>query len=353
MKILIYTDNHFCANSSIVRSKTDRYSLRLENQIQSINWAEKLADEENCDLIIHCGDFFDKPDLNAEELSALKEIVWSKIPHKFLVGNHEMASSDLSINSLNVLSKVGQVVDKPTMESCYGSELIYLPYILESNRDTFKSYLSKLRSEYWADCWTTQEVKNTIVFSHNDLKGLQYGKYESKIGFDIDEINSNCTLFINGHLHNQTQVSEKILNLGNLTGQNFSEDGFKYAHCAAILDTETLKIDLVCNPYAINFYKLEYNEFIADDFSKDLNQIVNGIVTVKVKSKYVDTVKDMLNNCQNIFEYRVVSSPDLETVLCENKEKIITVDHISQFKNYVLEQLGSDEFVLEELDKLS
>lgn len=37
MKILIYADNHFCETSSIIRSYGDKYTLRLENQIKSIN----------------------------------------------------------------------------------------------------------------------------------------------------------------------------------------------------------------------------------------------------------------------------------------------------------------------------
>ena len=50
---------------------------------------------------------------------------------------------------------------------------------------------------------TTCEVKNRIILSHNDLAGLQLGKYISKTGFDINDIDKNCALFINGHLHNQ------------------------------------------------------------------------------------------------------------------------------------------------------
>ena len=45
-----------------------------------------------------------------------------------------------------------------------------------------------------------------------------------------------------------------------MTGQNFSEDGFKYSHCVGILDTNTLDIELINNPYALNFYKIEIND---------------------------------------------------------------------------------------------
>ena len=71
MKILIVGDVHWSTYSSIVRSRGKKYSTRLENLINSVNWAERIADEENCDRIIYLGDFFDKADLTAEEITAL------------------------------------------------------------------------------------------------------------------------------------------------------------------------------------------------------------------------------------------------------------------------------------------
>lgn len=104
MRILIYTDNHFSQYSSIVRSRGEEYSTRLENQIQSINWVESLAKEKGCDAIVHLGDFFDKPDLSSEEITAFKDINWAAKPHYFLVGNHEMGRNDLVYNSAEILN---------------------------------------------------------------------------------------------------------------------------------------------------------------------------------------------------------------------------------------------------------
>ena len=62
--------------------------------------------------------------------------------------------------------------------------------------------------------------KGKIIFSHNDIAGMNLGHFTSKDGFSIDEINDNCVLFINGHLHNSSWVGRKykIYNAGNLTG---------------------------------------------------------------------------------------------------------------------------------------
>lgn len=349
MKILICTDNHFCQYSSSLRSKGQTYSTRLENQISSINWCEELAKNKDCKLVVHLGDFFDRPDLNAEELSALKEIQWSDIPHVFLVGNHEMASVDSSINSVNVLSKIGKIIDKPCMDSFYGCELIYLPYILETERKPLQDYINEIYKEYW----TTKEDKYRIIFSHNDLKGIRYGQYQSKQGFDIKEISNNCDLFINGHLHNQTQINEKILNLGNLTGQNFSEDGFKYSHSVAILDTDTLNIELINNPYAINFYKIDLStDYSLKKLKEIINKVENGVLSVKVPQNKLEEVREYLKICSNVLEYRVIANLNWNSN--ENNTATLTkIDHLQQFKDYIITELGSTDVVLEELNNLN
>lgn len=348
MKILIYTDNHFSVNSSIIRSRGKKYSIRLENQIESINWAEKLAEEKNCDQIIHLGDFFDRADLISEEISALKDIQWSKLPHTFLVGNHELGSNNLEFNSLNALSKIGKIIDKPTIETGFKYELFYLPYTLESNREPLKDIIEKTSQEYYTDRWITQEVKERIILSHNDISGIQYGQYQSKQGFDIKEIEENCSLFVNGHLHNQTQISKKILNLGNLTGQNFSEDGFKYSHSIAILDTNDLSIELINNPYAFYFYKIDSYE----DLVKNQNKFNNkySIATVKVK---INEVADARILCDKLFkEYRLLTIFDNENVKEDSISELTSTDHIEQFKKFIQEFMGNDENIIKELNLL-
>ena len=348
MKVLVYTDNHFSTNSSIVRKEGGVTSLRLENQIKSLNWVEKLGKEKGCELVIHLGDFFDKPELTAKELTALKDIEWNDLPHYFLVGNHEMASADLKFNSLNALSKIGKIVDTPQYESGFGYRFIFLPYILETDRKPLKQYIR----EAIGDSWETQEVKKTIIFSHNDIAGIRYGQWESKVGFSVEEIYNSCDLFINGHLHNQMQINEKMLNLGNLTGQNFSEDAFKYSHCAAILDTETLKVELINNPYAFNFYKLEITSEI--EFSVFENLVSPAVVTISTPMKLVEKVKETLKDFSNIvIESRVIGIPDKVVNTTDDMLKINTVSHIDQFKKYVLDVIGSSDILIEELDIIS
>ena len=46
MKYLIYSDVHISQGSSIVKQEGIKYSVRLEHIIDSINWAEELAEKE-------------------------------------------------------------------------------------------------------------------------------------------------------------------------------------------------------------------------------------------------------------------------------------------------------------------
>ena len=127
-------------------------------------------------------------------------------------------------------------------------EFCFLPYILERDRKDIQDY------------FPIQEAKKRIIFSHNDIKGINYGNFESPEGFDTDDVESNCDLFINGHIHHYG-IHNNIINVGNLTGQNFTED-FSYKHGVYVLDTEALNGLWVDNPYAIYNENWRMEEFI-------------------------------------------------------------------------------------------
>ena len=65
MRFLIFGDVHWSTYGSIVRSRGDKYSTRLEYLISSMNWVEKLAQTNKCDSIIGLGDFFDHSEFSA------------------------------------------------------------------------------------------------------------------------------------------------------------------------------------------------------------------------------------------------------------------------------------------------
>lgn len=351
MKILIYSDNHWCQYSSIVRKRGEKYSLRLENQIKSLNWAESLGEQYGVNAVVCCGDFFDTPGLNAEELSALKEVLWNeKVPHYFLVGNHEMGSNDLQFNSVNALLSVPNafIVDEVlTARYPNDANILFLPYVLEENIKPLKEYM-KEHLKY------SNFTNDVIVFSHNDIKGVQMGAFVSEKGFEISDIENNCALFINGHLHNGAKVSDKIINVGNLTGQNFSEDAFKYEHCAYILDTATMKIQVFKNPFALNFYKIDLTD--GKDWSI-FDKIENAVLTVKCFEKDAKVLKNMFAEnselSKHVIEIRYIIQPEIIKDNNIETSQLKSVDHLEMFKNYILETLGNSETVNKVLSEVT
>lgn len=343
MKLCIIGDLHWSTYSSILRTRGNYFSTRLEYLIKTLDWVQEVSKKNNCDEEIYLGDFFDKPDLTSEEISALSEVKWndnSKLRH-FLVGNHESGVASLVYNSTQALHKLGVVESTPNMYRLDDkTQLLFLPYITEDNRKSLIDYI-----------YNKDNNSRLIVFSHNDIKDFQMGKFTSKTGFEIDDIIKNCDLYINGHLHNGSWVSsKKILNLGNICGQNFSEDAFKYEHHIAILDTDTLEIEFIENPYALNFYKIEIND------EKDLNILYklksNCVLAVHCLDSIEEKTRKLISSLSEVLSYKIVTyssntlTSDKETVVINN------VDHLAQFTKFIIENLGNNDIVNEELSEV-
>lgn len=340
MKILLFTDLHMCPRASIINKWGTKYPSRLENCIDSVNWLERKAEELKCDFIISLGDFFDKSDLNSETITACKEIQWSDLEHYHLVGNHDASDSSLTFNATNILSSDRHIiVSEPIRLEAGGCDLCFLPYVTECDR--------KPLSEYFSDRKTYNSRK--IIFSHNDISGIQLGPVVSKTGFSIEEIEANCDIFLNGHLHNGQALSPKVINLGNLTGKDFGEDSLRYRHCAVVLDTEKLSLTYLENPYAYNFYKLQI------DCESDLlclEQLKNNaVVSIKCEQSLVNVTKQKITELDNIIESRIILIKKYEET-AESAELELTVDHLSRFIECCRANIENSSVLEEELGEI-
>lgn len=362
-KILLYTDNHFCSVSSILRGRGTKYSLRLENQLDTMNWLIELAKEQGCTDIVSLGDFFDKPELNAEELACLSEIDFQNLNCHFLVGNHEMGNATLEYSSAHsfLINQNCEVYNKPAIIGI-GNTLIYiLPYQLEVNR------LNDIM-EYFPKINIPNNIQYKILLTHNDIAGVNMGMFISKEGFSKDNLDNNFDLIINGHLHNQQWVTKKILNLGNITGQNFSEDATKYKHQCMILDCDTLQHKLITNPYALNFSKLDFTgKYDNIDYINKMSPKIgnNAVVSIKTNSQSFDYINKRFNpdipedkliprNC-NVIQARILIERELlneDNSSTEQSISTLQLNHLNEFQSYVLANIGSDELVISELQEI-
>jgi len=339
-KYLLYSDVHFCSNSSIVRKRGERYSARLHNLIDSISWAEHLAESEKCDEVICLGDMFDRSDMTAEEITALQEVYFSKLPHTFLTGNHEANISSLEYSTAQIFKSMGAkvVTDVEVRNVTDGVDLYFIPYFINDVIGKFKDYM-------------LDNSKKKIVLSHNDIAGIQYGKFLSTSGFDVNEILDNCTLFINGHLHNSNVIKDRIFIAGNLSGLNFNENALYHKHYAYILtinDDNSVTLDPYINPYAYNFYK-----FVANT-EQELEQLDsvgdNSIVSLSCLSKYADKAKEKLESMSNVIEYKLMTTFYGYEQIEETDFKV--EDHMKQFIEYVQTKIDPSPILSEELTLL-
>ncbi len=323
MKILFFSDVHWSKNTSIVNSRGEKYSTRLELLIKSMNWVNELAVKENCSSMICLGDFFDKSQLIDEEIQALREIKWNKLHTTYLVGNHESSVASLDFSTVGLFrNKRVDVVSKVKLVELDDCQILYLPYITEDNRLSLSEYLKDLNVVN----------KKLIVCSHNELKGLNYGAYVSKIGFDIEDIKVNCSLFLNGHLHNGEWVTNNILNVGSLSAHNFTNDSYKYKYGAWILDTSTLQMTFYENPYSLNVYKLEIES--EKDLSK-LNDLKNNaVISIKCKEKFTQDVRDRLSKLDVVASKLLISHDVISTG--EVTRDIDVSDHLVKFRDFIL-----------------
>lgn len=354
MRCILFTDAHGGQTSSVLREMGKRYSYRLENLLDILKWLKEMAEKNNCDRIICLGDMFDKPDLTAEEITAINTIDLSNF--EFVIGNHEAISNDLGINSVN-LFRTSRIYDKPTLEDLGNVQLVFLPYVTEQCRqplsDTLKSIGATLDRPIY-------------MLSHNDIKGVQYGTFLSTCGYDKDEILQNVDLFINGHIHNGSWVEEgRILNLGAIDGINFSSDATDWVPRAAILDTDTSYIDFLYNPYAFRFYKKDFSSILnpidcINRFLNSLDKTTKNVISIKVDSKHAEEANSLIKSIDWLYYSRMVVNYSDQEVVTEvrNESNSVSLDfnYVDKFRDFIAAKHKENdslnyEIMIEEINK--
>lgn len=340
MRMLLFTDLHMCPRASIISKWGTKYSARLENCIATVNWLERLAEAKNCDYIMNLGDFFDRPDLTSDTITACNDIEWSDIMHYSIVGNHDASTSSLIFNSVNsFLSEKHKIITEPEvleLEDCY---ICFLPYIVECDRKPLNEYFKNL-----------DHNKPRVILSHNDICGIQMGPVVSKTGFSIEEIEANCDCFVNGHLHNGQKISSKIINLGNTTGKDFGEDAMRYKHNIAILDTSTLQLEFIENPHAYNFYKLNIE---SENDLGCLNKLKNNaVLSIKCEQSLAEAVKEKLGTLDNVVESRIVLTRNYDESSDGQIELDLSVDHLARFIECCKTNIENTTLLDEELSEI-
>ena len=342
-KYLIVGDVHFSQYSSIVNRRGKKYSCRLENLIECLNWVQDFSREQNIDKEIYLGDFFERPSLEAEEITALQEINWNDKPKTFLVGNHDSNISTLDFSSTKIFEFINNstVVSSPMNENINDNiTFTYIPYIIPTEDMSIHEYMK----------WSYKNV----IFAHEDLRGLSYGKYVTSTGFDVNEIARGCTLFLDGHLHNGCKIGDNIILVGNLTGQNFTEDANLYKHSVYIMTIDdsgyNITLDRYDVPCAMNFYKFKINTL--EDLEQLKSLTNNDVVSVTCNTKYFVECKELIESL-DLMGSRINIFYESDGIDQSEESIDFTVrDHIQQFINFVRANIEDSKALEEELSLL-
>lgn len=345
MKILLFADLHMCPRASIIHKWGVKYQTRLENCIESVNWLERLAEEHDCEYIVNLGDFFDKPDLSSETITALQDIQWANIQHYHIVGNHDASNSSLTFNSVNALAMTNHtIITKPETLSLDDCDILFLPYIVECDRKPLSQYLLDMDGNY------LNTNKPRVILSHNDISGIQLGPVISRTGFAIEDLEAHASLAIHGHLHNGQNITDKVITLGNITGKDFGENSFVHSHNAAILDTKSLELTYIENPYAFNFYKIQIDS--ESDIARLYSLKTRAVVSIKCDSSLVETTKQVVNELQNIIESRIIITKKYEEVDTDISNIDLSVDHLARFIECCRANIETSSLLEEELSEV-
>lgn len=286
MKIGLYTDPHLSQTSSIIVGKSGDFSGRLTNLIESFEWMNEFFKGHDCQEIFCLGDMTDKPNLTAEEITALS--LCHVEDHHLIVGNHCRSDKDGRINSLSMLKHI-----------------YYEPQILDY--DGFKILILPFNSTpYNLDDYGHVD----LILSHNDLKGYDFGRgHVSEVGYEMEDILNHCDLFINGHLHNGAWlVQDRVINLGQVSGMNFSSCNGQWEPSVGVFDTETRKLELFENPKGYRFKKLEFKTLASlKSYLDNLPCIGRYVLQVKILGDFAGNARKLLDQCDKVAASRILT----------------------------------------------
>ena len=133
-----------------------------------------------------------------------------------------------------------------------------------------------------------------------------------------------------------------MYNVGNLTGQNFSENANIYSHGAYVLDTSDYSIEFFENPFAFNFYKIRFP-------NKQTTWKNNAVVSCTTTEQHKNAAKEYLNKISSV--HRIILEETNVDSSCKNYEveDLYVIDHIAKFKVFAREHISPSDALEKEL----
>lgn len=302
MKILIYSDLHIYNHHKL--------SVNSETALDVLDQINEYAIENGIDKVVSAGDFFHT---KARAYAPHVIQAWLRVKHLYksnikkimLIGNHDMASPNSTMNSiLFAFSDYAKIVPD------------YWFFDTESTRMHFLSYTEKA-----FDSFMLSKEKQNVLIGHLDIIGFKMSNgFRSDHGFKPDDF-SEFDLVISGHYH-QFQNIKNILYVGSPYQTSFAERDQEKGFI--VLDTEDLAVEFV-ELSGTPKYKIVEIDDINDIEKKDVE---NNFVRIKVKNQKISKTKLK----ETMIEHGAVSVD------------IVPVESAHEIEEYYESDLGNDPF---------
>lgn len=316
-KIVVTADIHFCKRESLVEN-------RYDHLVRSISWADNIPADLHFDL----GDFFNTSHLSAEDVAVLDTIKFKNEWH-CITGNHEQDGTN---SLLKYFRDIHVVYEKPQLKN-FGKDIgwvLFIPYT--KTPTSLDELLKKL-----------PQGEQVLVCSHCDFVGM-FGT-EGGAGYHLDDIKANkrIKLWLNGHYHQRMFLNEKTVVVGNLCGQNFTQNFDP--HGALIYDTVTNEYTFEENPYALMFGKMDTSDPSCRQIRKavESDEFKRYVLAIQTDSETKPLMKEWAD--KHLVSSRILTSDVGGTGISEEEVVDVgaeSIDHIALFYSEVEKRFGEE-----------
>ena len=326
-KIAMFTDIHF--------GKHHSSAIHNNDCLNFIRWFCDRAIENKVDAIGFLGDWFEtRSAINVATLNAgdagMEMLSNLGIPVFFIVGNHDMhhrhSSKVYSTVSFRKFYNV-HVINEPT----YINDSLWLPYIFESEYDTFEKQIQNASTVYGH-----LEFKNFFVTGYNTL--MNHGP-------DAERFNAPKKIFT-GHFHKR-QANRNVIYIGNTFGMDFGDSG-DYERGMAIYDVKADDVQFI-NWDAVEapkYLKVKLSDILNNNWDPKPGSKIRCIADVEISYTEAQQLKTEIVDLYALREFSleedrsavksIISGEDVTDELDED-----TIDELQSIDELVVKNLES------------